>query len=333
MQAVTLIRGDGIGLEVSAAMQKVVDASGAKIEWHVVDAGFAVYEATGEALPEEVLESIRRDKVAIKGPITTPVGTGFRSINVAMRKEFDLYTNLRPAVTQKGVKSRYEGVDIVTVRENTEDLYAGIEHMIGDDAAESIKLITRRGTERIARFAFEYAVKHGRKKITCVHKANIMKCTDGLFLRVCREVASEYPEIEFEDRIVDALCMQLVQFPERFDMLLMPNLYGDIVSDLCAGLVGGLGLAPSANIGKDCAIFEAVHGSAPDIAGMNLANPSALILSAIMMLRHIGEFEAADKIETAILKLLEDGEKVTGDLGGSLGTVEFTAAIIEMMGV
>ena len=331
MHAVTLIPGDGIGPEVSAAMRKVVDASGARIEWHTAEAGAALIEAQGTPLPQSVIDSIRRDKVAIKGPITTPVGSGFRSVNVALRKEFDLYANLRPTRNFPGVPSRYEGVDLVVVRENTEDLYAGIEHMIGDDAAESIKLITRKGCERILHFAFDYAVAHGRKTVTAVHKANIMKCTDGLFLRVAREVAEQYPQIQFEDRIVDATCMQLVQFPEKFDVLVLPNLYGDIVSDLCAGLVGGLGLAPSGNIGADCAIFEAVHGSAPDIAGRDMANPTALILSAVMMLRHIGEEGPAGRIEASVLSLLQEGKAVTGDLGGPLGTQAFADAIIRNM--
>ena len=330
MRAVTLIPGDGIGPEVAAAARKVVDASGAKIEWHVAEAGEAQMEVCGTPLPQATIDSVRADGLALKGPITTPVGTGFRSVNVALRKEFDLYANVRPARSFKGVKGRYEDVDIVTVRENTEDLYAGIEHMVGEDAAESIKLITRKGSERIVRYAFDYAVKNGRKKVTAVHKANIMKCTDGLFLDVARAVAEEYPQIEFEDKIVDATCMQLVQKPEAFDVMVLPNLYGDIVSDLCAGLVGGLGLAPSANIGKDCAIFEAVHGSAPKHAGLNDANPTALILSAVMLLRHIGETEAAERIESAVLALIAEGT-TTRDLGGSLGTDEFADAVIAKM--
>lgn len=328
---VTLIPGDGIGPEVALAARRVVDASGAEINWHVVDAGESQMAQYGTPLPQHVLDSVRSDGVALKGPITTPVGVGFRSVNVALRKEFDLYANVRPARTFKGVAGRYENVDLVVVRENTEDLYAGIEHMIGDVAAESIKLITRKGSERIARYAFDYAVQNGRKKVTCVHKANIMKCTDGLFLDVCRSVAADYPQIEFEDKIVDALCMQLVQHPETFDVLVLPNLYGDIVSDLCAGLVGGLGLAPSANIGKNTAIFEAVHGSAPKHAGKNDANPTALILSAVMMLRHLGEAKAADRIESAVLSLIEGGIQVTYDLGGKLGTSEFADAVIAKM--
>ena len=328
---VTLIPGDGIGPEVALAARRVVDASGAEINWHVAEAGESQMAEFGTPLPQKVLDSVRADGVALKGPITTPVGVGFRSVNVALRKEFDLYANVRPARSFKGVESRYENVDIVVVRENTEDLYAGIEHMIGTDAAESIKLITRTGSERIARYAFDYAVKNGRKKVTCVHKANIMKCSDGLFLEVCRGVAAGYPQIEFEERIVDALCMQLVQHPETFDVLVLPNLYGDIVSDLCAGLVGGLGLAPSANIGRSAAIFEAVHGSAPRHAGLNDANPTALILSACMMLRHLGEGAAADRIETAVLALLAGGRDVTRDLGGSLGTSQFADAVIDKM--
>ena len=331
MRGVTLIPGDGIGPEVAAAARAVVDASGAKIEWHVAEAGAAQMDICGTPLPQSTIDSVRADGLALKGPITTPVGSGFRSVNVALRKEFDLYANVRPARTFKGVHGRYEDVDIVTVRENTEDLYAGIEHMIGDDAAESIKLITRKGSERIIRYAFDYAVKNGRRKVTCVHKANIMKLSDGLFLDVCRGVAAEYPQIEFEDKIVDALCMQLVQHPETFDVLVLPNLYGDIVSDLCAGLVGGLGLAPSANIGKDAAIFEAVHGSAPKHAGLNDANPTALILSAVLMLRHLGESAAADRVETAVLALLAEGKSVTHDLGGNLGTSEFADAVIAKM--
>ena len=328
---VTLIPGDGIGPEVATAAKREVDASGAEINWHVVDAGESQMEKYGTPLPQHVLDSVRADGIALKGPITTPIGVGFRSVNVALRKEFDLYANVRPARTFKGVESRYENVDLVVVRENTEDLYAGIEHKIGDVAAESIKLITRAGSERIARFAFDYAVKNGRKKVTCVHKANIMKLSDGLFLDVCRGVAAEYPQIEFEDKIVDALCMQLVQHPETFDVLVLPNLYGDIVSDLCAGLVGGLGLAPSANIGKNAAIFEAVHGSAPKHAGLNDANPTALILSAVLMLRHLSESAAADRIETAVIALLAEGKNVTHDLCGKLGTSEFADAVIAKM--
>ena len=328
---VVLIPGDGIGPEITQAMRRVVEATGVQINWNVQEAGAGVMDEFGTPLPQHVLDAVAETKVAIKGPIITPVGTGFRSVNVALRKHFDLYACVRPCLSQPGDGSRFRDVDLVIVRENTEDLYAGIEHKIGDVAAESIKLITRAGSERIARFAFDYAVKNGRKKVTCVHKANIMKLSDGLFLDVCRGVAAEYPQIEFEDKIVDALCMQLVQHPETFDVLVLPNLYGDIVSDLCAGLVGGLGLAPSANIGKDAAIFEAVHGSAPKHAGLNVANPTALILSAVLMLRHLGESAAADRIETAVLALLAEGKSVTHDLGGNLGTSEFADAVIAKM--
>jgi isocitrate dehydrogenase (NAD+) len=265
--------------------------------------------------------------VAIKGPITTPVGHGFRSVNVALRKELDLYACLRPAKTMKGVRSRFEDIDLVVVRENTEDLYAGIEHMVGEDAAESIKIITRKGSERIVRFAFEYARRHGRRKVTAVHKANIMKCTDGLFLRVAGEVAAQYPDIEFEDRIVDNMCMQLVQKPELYDVLVLPNLYGDIVSDLCAGLIGGLGVAPGANFGEDIAVFEPVHGSAPKYAGQDKVNPMALLRSGVLLLEHLGEDAAARRMEDAIAAVVAEGKDVTYDLGGSAGTSGMAAAI------
>lgn len=281
---VTLIPGDGSGPEVIAAAKRVVEATGVAIEWEQAEAGAAMIEKCGTPLPDETIESIRRNGVALKGPVTTPVGTGFRSVNVAMRKIFDLYANVRPAKTYPGVITRFENIDLVVVRENTEDLYAGIEHMVGEDAAESIKLITRKGCERIIRYAFDFAVREGRKKVTAVHKANIMKCTDGMFLDIARQIAKEYPQIEFNDSIVDAMCMRLVMHPEDYDVLVCPNLYGDIVSDLCAGLVGGLGLTPSANIGVSGAIFEPIHGSAPDIAGQHKINPTAAILSASLML-------------------------------------------------
>ncbi|MGD0249137.1 MAG: isocitrate/isopropylmalate family dehydrogenase, partial [Candidatus Limnocylindrales bacterium] len=278
-QRVTLIPGDGIGPELAAATRRVLDASGVKLDWEVVEAGEAVLAKEGTPLPQSVLDSILRNKVALKGPITTPVGVGFRSVNVALRQTLGLYANLRPVRSIPGLKTRYEDVDLVIVRENTEDLYAGIEHMVGPDAAESIKIITRAASERIARFAFEYAVANGRRKVTAVHKANIMKFSDGLFLESCRTIAAQYDgKIAFEDRIVDNMCMQLVQKPELYDVLVLPNLYGDIVSDLCAGLVGGLGVAPGANIGTEAAVFEAVHGSAPKYAGQNKANPTALML-------------------------------------------------------
>ena len=286
-------------------------------------------EREGTPLPQSVLDSIIRNKVAIKGPITTPVGVGFRSVNVALRQSLNLYANLRPVRSMPGLKTRYEGVDLVIVRENTEDLYAGIEHMVGPDAAESIKIITRAASERIARFAFEYAVANGRHKVTAVHKANIMKFSDGLFLESCRTIAAQYEgRIAFEDRIVDNMCMQLVQKPELYDVLVLPNLYGDIVSDLCAGLVGGLGVAPGANIGNEVAVFEAVHGSAPKYAGQNKANPTALMLSGVLLLRHIGEQAAAERVEDAIRSVIAEGRTVTYDLGGSAGTSEFADAIV-----
>ena len=306
---VTLIPGDGIGPELAAATRRVLDASGVAFDWEVQDAGVGVMDQYGTPLPEHVLESIRRNKVALKGPITTPVGSGFRSVNVTLRQKLGLYANLRPARSMKGLDTRYQGVDLVIVRENTEDLYAGIEHMVGLDAAESIKIITRAASERIARFAFEYAVTNGRRKVTAVHKANIMKLSDGLFLESCRTVAAEYDgKVEFEDRIVDNMCMQLVQKPELYDVMVLPNLYGDIVSDLCAGLVGGLGVAPGANIGTEASVFEPVHGSAPKYAGMDKANPTALILSGVLMLRHLGEQAAAERVETALREVDRRGQ-------------------------
>jgi isocitrate dehydrogenase (NAD+) len=324
---VTLIPGDGIGPELAQALETVIAATGVPIDWDRQDAGLDVMANYGTPLPEHVLASVRRNRVAIKGPITTPVGTGFRSVNVALRKELDLYACLRPAKSLAGVRSAFTGIDLVVVRENTEDLYAGIEHMVGDDAAESIKIITRRGTERIARFAFEYAREHGRHKVTAVHKANIMKCTDGLFLRVAGEVAGSYPDIEFEDRIVDNMCMQLVQKPELYDVLVLPNLYGDIVSDLCAGLVGGLGVAPGANIGAEAAVFEPVHGSAPKYAGQDKADPTAILRSGVLLLEHLGEAEAARRMDAAIAAVIAAGKTVTYDLGGSAGTQAMAAAI------
>jgi len=324
---VTLIPGDGTGPELAAALETVISATGVPIVWEVHDAGLEVMEEFGTPLPEHVLDSIRRTKVAIKGPITTPVGTGFRSVNVALRKELDLYACLRPSKSMKGVRSRYDNIDLVVVRENTEDLYAGVEHMVGDDAAESIKIITRKGSERIARFAFDYARTHNRRKVTAVHKANIMKCTDGLFLRVVREIAEQYPEIEFEDRIVDNMCMQLVQKPEIYDVLVMPNLYGDIVSDLCAGLIGGLGVAPGANVGAEAAVFEPVHGSAPKYAGQDKVNPMALLRSGVMLLEHLGEQAAARRMEEAIAAVVAEGKDVTYDLGGNAGTRRMAEAI------
>jgi isocitrate dehydrogenase (NAD+) len=328
-QTVTLIPGDGIGPELAEATRRVLDASGVKLDWEVIDAGEAVMAKEGTPLPQSVLDSILRNKVAIKGPITTPIGVGFRSVNVALRQTLGLYANLRPVRSIPGLKTRYDNVDLVIVRENTEDLYAGIEHMVGPDAAESIKIITRAASERIARFAFEYAVANDRHKVTAVHKANIMKFSDGLFLESCRTIAAQYEgKIAFEDRIVDNMCMQLVQKPELYDVLVLPNLYGDIVSDLCAGLVGGLGVAPGANIGPEAAVFEAVHGSAPKYAGQNKANPTALILSGVLLLRHIGQQAAAERVEAAIRAVIAEGRSVTYDLGGSAGTSQFADAIV-----
>jgi isocitrate dehydrogenase (NAD+) len=326
---VTLIPGDGIGPELAEATRRVLDASGVDFEWETVEAGEACIAEYGTPLPDHVLDSIRKNRIAIKGPITTPVGAGFRSVNVALRQALGLYANLRPARSIRGLQTRYEDVDLVIVRENTEDLYAGIEHMVGPDAAESIKIITRAASERIARFAFEYAVANGRRKVTAVHKANIMKLSDGLFLESCRRVAAEYDgRIEFEDRIVDNMCMQLVQKPDLYDVMVLPNLYGDIVSDLCAGLVGGLGVAPGANIGADGAVFEPVHGSAPKYAGQNRANPTAMILSGVLMLRHLGYPDVAERVETAVREVIAEGRSVTRDLGGDAGTSQFADAII-----
>jgi len=324
---VTLIPGDGTGPELAAALETVIAASGVPVEWERHDAGAAVLERRGTPLPDEVVESVRTTKVAIKGPITTPVGAGFRSVNVALRVALDLYACLRPARSLAGVPSRFAGIDLVVVRENTEDLYAGVEHQVTPDAAESIKIITRRATERVARFAFDYARAHGRRRVTAVHKANIMKLTDGLFLRVAGEVAADYPDIAFDDRIVDNLCQQLVMAPERFDVLLCPNLYGDIVSDLCAGLIGGPGVAPGANIGAECAVFEAVHGSGPDIAGRDIVNPTAFLLSGALMLEHLGEGAAAGRVYDAVAAVVADGRQVTRDLGGTAGTQEFARAV------
>jgi isocitrate dehydrogenase (NAD+) len=329
---VTLIPGDGIGPELAEATRRVLDASGVDFEWEVVDAGEAVMAEHGTPLPEHVLDSVRRNKVALKGPITTPVGEGFRSVNVTLRQVLGLYANVRPARSIQGLDTRYDDVDLVIVRENTEDLYAGIEHMVGRDAAESIKIITREASERIARYAFDYAVANGRRKVTAVHKANIMKLSDGLFLESARTVAAEYAgRIEFEDRIVDNMCMQLVQKPDLYDVLVLPNLYGDIVSDLAAGLVGGLGVAPGANIGTEAAVFEPVHGSAPKYAGQDKANPTAMILSGALMLRHLGYPDAAERVEQATRGVIAEGRATTYDLGGSAGTSQFADAIIDRL--
>ena len=326
--AVTLIPGDGIGPELSDATRMVLESTGIGFDWDIQDAGEATIEREGTPLPDRVVDSIRANGVAIKGPITTPVGSGFRSVNVALRQALELYANVRPARTMEGVATRYADVDLIIVRENTEDLYAGIEHRVGPDAAESIKIITRAASQRIARYAFEYAVKNGRRKVTAVHKANIMKLSDGLFLESCQQVAADFEgRVEFEDRIVDNMCMQLVQKPELYDVLVLPNLYGDIVSDLAAGLVGGLGVAPGANIGERAAVFEPVHGSAPKYAGQNKANPTALILSGALMLRHLGELKAATAVEAAVREVIATGTTVTYDLGGSAGTREFGEAV------
>ncbi|OFI01566.1 isocitrate dehydrogenase [Clostridium acetireducens DSM 10703] len=325
---ITLIPGDGIGPEVIYAAKKVIDASGVEINWEVVEAGSKVIDEYGTPLPDYVLESINKNKVALKGPVTTPVGKGFRSVNVALRKTFNLYANIRPIKTYEGVPSRYKDVDLIVVRENTEDLYAGIEHMVSEDIAESVKIISKKASDRIVKYAFELAKKENRKKVTAVHKANIMKLSDGLFLKCSKEMAEKYKEIAFEDVIVDAMSMKLVLNPEKYDVLVMPNLYGDILSDMASGLVGGLGIVPGANIGEDIAIFESAHGSAPDIAGQDKANPAATMLSGALMLKYLGEFKAADKIEKAIAKVLKEGKHVTFELGGNAGTKEFTEAVI-----
>lgn len=327
MTRITLINGDGIGPEISDAVVKIIDAAGVKIDWDVQTAGADVIDKEGVPLPERVLNSVKANKVALKAPVTTPIGKGFRSVNVQLRKELDLYANLRPCKNFPNVKTRFDNVDIVVVRENTEDLYAGIERQVDENTAESIKVITRKASERIAKFAFDYAVKNNRKEVCVVTKANIMKLSDGLFLESFRNVAQTYPEISTKEILVDNLCMQLVQNPNRFDVLVLPNLYGDIVSDLCAGLIGGLGVAQGANIGLDYAVFEPVHGSAPDIKGQNKANPTALLMSATEMLKYIGEASYAAKIEKALFKTLEKGI-CTQDLGGNASTTEFTNAVI-----
>ena len=328
---VTLIKGDGIGPEISEAVVKILDKANSEINWEIEEAGADVLEKTGEVLPQRVLDSIKKNKIALKAPVTTPIGKGFRSVNVTLRKALDLYACLRPAYNIPNVKTRFSNVDLVIVRENTEDLYAGIEEKIDDDTMHSIKIITRKASERIARFAFDYARKNSRKKVTAVSKANICKLTDGLFLECSRKVAQEFPEIEYNEVLIDNLCMQLVQNPEKYDVLLLPNLYGDIVSDLAAGLIGGLGVAQGANIGKDCAVFEAVHGSAPDIKGKNIANPTALLLSAVMMLKYINKNDVAQKVENALFEVLKEGKFLTPDLGGNSTTTEFTDAIISKL--
>ena len=329
---ITLIPGDGIGPEVSSAVVRIIEATGVDIRWETHYAGAQALEKFGSTLPDELLESIKRNRVALKGPITTPVGKGFTSVNVGLRKALDLYANLRPVRALPNVPARYPELNLVVVRENTEDLYAGIEHVVVPGVVESIKVITEKASTRIARYAFEFARREGRRKVTAVHKANIMKLSDGLFLECFRKVAADYPEVEADDKIVDNACMQLVMRPEQFDIMLLENLYGDIVSDLCAGLIGGLGLVPGANIGELGAVFEAVHGSAPDIAGQGIANPTALLQSGILMLRHLGERDAAERVEQAMLKVYTDGQVRTRDVGGTSHTDEFAQAVIQAMG-
>ena len=325
---ITLIPGDGIGPEVTEAVARIFKAAGVDIDWERHDAGVIAFEKTNETLPVALLDSVRRNKVALKGPVTTPIGQGFTSVNVGLRKALDLFANLRPVRNLPGVQSRYTGVDLVIVRENTEDLYAGLEHEVIPGVVESLKIITERASTNIARFAFAHARTFGRKRVTGIHKANIMKLSDGLFLDSIRKVARDYTDITYDERIVDAACMHLVMHPENLDVLLLPNLYGDIVSDLCAGLVGGLGVVPGANMGQDAAVFEAVHGSAPDIAHKNMANPTALLLSGLMMLDHIGERERSARIRAALDQVLTAGEVKTRDLGGTASTTEFTEAIM-----
>src|SRR6202051_3228610 len=328
---VTLIPGDGIGPEVTKATVRILEATGVKFEWETFAVGAEAYEKLGEYIPKELTESIERTRVALKGPVTTPIGGGFPSINVALRKQFELFANFRPIRNLPSVATRYPDVDLVIVRENTEGLYSGIEHEVVPGVVESLKIITEKASTRIAKFAFAYARKNQRKKIHAIHKANIMKLSDGLFLRCCRNVAKGFPEITYGEHIVDNNCMQLVMNPYQYDMLVMENLYGDIISDLCAAFVGGLGFVPSANLGDSCAIFEAVHGSAPDIAGKNLANPTALLRSALLMVRHLGEFDASTQIRNALEKVYRHHEKLTRDIGGQAGTSQFADAVIEEM--
>lgn len=330
MHNITLIKGDGIGPEITDAVVKIIKAAGVDIVWDIQTAGADVIEKEGVPLPQRVIDSVKRNKIALKSPVTTPIGRGFRSVNVQLRKDLDLYANLRPCYNLPNIETRYENVDIVVVRENTEDLYAGIERQVDENTAESIKIITRAASERIAEFAFDYAVKNNRKEVCVVTKANICKLSDGLFLDCARKIAKKYPNIGFREILVDNCCMQLVQNPNQFDTLLLPNLYGDIVSDLCAGLVGGLGIAQGANIGKDYAVFEPVHGSAPDIAGQDKANPTAMLISAIEMLNFIGETTAAAKIKSALFETLKSGIK-TADIGGNASCSEFTNAVVQRL--
>ncbi len=335
MHKITLIKGDGIGPAIMNAAVQVIDAAGAKIEWEEVAAGLSAHEQYGTPLPDETLKSIEKNRVVFKGPLTTQLGEGFRSINVALRQKYDLYANIRPAKSWKGAYSRYKDIDIVVVRENTEGLYAGLEHYVGfkKNTAESLAIVTREGSERIIDFAFQYVKDHGRKKLTVAHKANILKFSQGMFLDVAREIAPKYPEIEYEEKIIDATCMHLVMDPHQFDTIVTTNMFGDILSDLTAGLVGGLGLIPGANIGSDASLFEAVHGSAPDIAGKNIANPTAVIMAGTMMLQHLGEIEVAAKISKAVKAVIEEGKTVTPDLNKTahVGTDEMADSIIDAM--
>ena len=330
---IALIPGDGIGPEVAEATVRVLAATGVEIEWDRAELTPAIIERTGKSLPDEVLAAVERNKIALKGPVTTPIGGGYQSVNVALRKRLDLFANVRPVFTLPGLKTRFQDVniDMVIFRENTEDLYSGLEHEVITDVVESLKIITRTASIRIAEYAFSYASKNNRKKVTAVHKANIMKLSDGLFLRCCREVAARHPDIGYNELIVDNASMQLVMRPETFDVLLLPNLYGDIVSDLAAGLVGGLGVVPGANIGEKCAVFEAVHGSAPDIAGKGVANPTAILSSSILMLRHLGEGEAANRLQAAVMQVYRSGRHLTRDVGGTASTNEFADAVIEQL--
>jgi isocitrate dehydrogenase (NAD+) len=332
---ITLIPGDGIGPEVSSAVVSVVEAAGAAtgvaFEWHRHEAGADAFQKTGEYIPKALYDSIEENRVALKGPVTTPVGEGFSSINVTLRQKFELFANFRPVKNLPGLKTRYPGLDLIIVRENMEDLYAGLEHVVVPGVVQALKIITEKGSTRIAQFAFDYARKHGRKKVHAIHKANIMKLSDGLFLRCCRTVAESFPEVGYHEHIVDNTCMQLVMNPFQYDILLTENLYGDILSDLCSAFVGGLGLVPGANLGTDCAIFEAVHGSAPDIAGKDMANPTALLQSAVLMLHHINEGKTAEKIQTGLEQVYREGKTLTRDVGGTSGTRAFAEAVVEAM--
>jgi len=332
---ITLIPGDGIGPEVSGAVVKIVEAAGAtngvEFEWHRYAAGAEAFEQTKEYIPRVLYDSIEQNRVALKGPVATPIGGGFASINVTLRKKFELFANFRPVKSLPGLKTKYENIDLIIVRENMEDLYAGLEHEIVPGVVQSLKIITDKGSSRIAQFAFDYARKHGRKKVHAIHKANIMKLSDGLFLRCCRRIAEEFPEVEYKEHIVDNTCMQLVLNPYQYDILLTENLYGDILSDLCSAFVGGLGLVPGANLGKECAIFEAVHGSAPDIAGKDMANPTALLQSAVLMLHHINEKATAERVQAAIEQVYREGKVLTRDVGGTAGTNAFADAVLQAM--